>query len=210
MTVLVADGASGNFEELSALLLSQKAPLAKRFRALFALKAIGTEAAIDVIAKGFDDPSALLCHELAYVLGQMKNQYALNHLFSVLENHKEPMCRHECAEAIGAIKDYSSIERLQSIHDSDKTVQDTILLAIESIKDQSQYVNKYNCIDPAPAGNPLDDNKMILMDQSLDLFTRYRAMFALRDENSISSVKALANGFNDPNPLFRHEIGNLL
>ena len=45
---------------------------------------------------GFADESALLKHELAYCLGQMKNMNALPVLESVLADEKEdPMVRHE-------------------------------------------------------------------------------------------------------------------
>lgn len=45
---------------------------------------------------GFQDPSALLKHELAYCLGQMKNAAALSILETVLANEQEdPMVRHE-------------------------------------------------------------------------------------------------------------------
>ena len=45
---------------------------------------------------GFADESALLKHELAYCLGQMKNTNALPVLESVLADKKEdPMVRHE-------------------------------------------------------------------------------------------------------------------
>ncbi len=48
------------------------------------------------IYAGFRDPSALLKHELAYCLGQMKNAVALSTLESVLTNEQEdPMVRHE-------------------------------------------------------------------------------------------------------------------
>jgi deoxyhypusine monooxygenase len=45
---------------------------------------------------GFQDESALLKHELAYCLGQMKDTSALPILGTVLENKSEdPMVRHE-------------------------------------------------------------------------------------------------------------------
>lgn len=90
-------------------------PLHDRFRALFTLKAVGDERAVEVISKGesrqgcfilcsvvnafelgFTDSSALLKHELAYVLGQINNPAAVPTLNSVLENKEEdPMVRHE-------------------------------------------------------------------------------------------------------------------
>ena len=48
------------------------------------------------IPLGFQDPSALLKHELAYCLGQIKNTAALPTLEEVLADLKEdPMVRHE-------------------------------------------------------------------------------------------------------------------
>lgn len=52
-----------------------------------------------------------------------------------------------------------------------------------------------------------------LMNTSLPLFVRYRAMFALRDlasppdlPTAVPAVHALARGFDDSSALFRHEI----
>lgn len=46
--------------------------------------------------EGFQDPSALLKHELAYCLGQIKNETALPTLETVLSDEREdPMVRHE-------------------------------------------------------------------------------------------------------------------
>lgn len=49
-----------------------------------------------------------------------------------------------------------------------------------------------------------------LMDTSLDLFTRYRAMFSLRNRNTEEAALALAEGFKDGNPLFRHEVAYVM
>jgi deoxyhypusine monooxygenase len=100
--------------EASLLNLSGNVPLHNRFRALFTLKALKSEEAVRIISKGedylsepeagplinihagFQDPSALLKHELAYCLGQMKDTAALPILESVLANGQEdPMVRHE-------------------------------------------------------------------------------------------------------------------
>lgn len=71
-------------------------PLKERFRALFTLKNIGDATAINQISTCFKDQSALLKHELAYCLGQMKNPMAISILISVLEDlSQEPMVRHE-------------------------------------------------------------------------------------------------------------------
>ena len=55
----------------------------------------------DLCLAGFADESALLKHELAYCLGQMKNTRALPVLENVLANEKEdPMVRHEVRKSV--------------------------------------------------------------------------------------------------------------
>lgn len=52
---------------------------------------------------GFSDSSALLKHELAYVLGQINNPSAIPTLTAVLENMEEdPMVRHEVMGVVEA------------------------------------------------------------------------------------------------------------
>jgi len=69
---------------------------AERFRALFTLRNIGGQTAVDCITACFGDPSALLKHELAYCLGQMQDTYAIPALVAVLKDvTQEPMVRHE-------------------------------------------------------------------------------------------------------------------
>lgn len=78
------------------ILTDKSQPLKDRFRALFTLRNLGGEKAIDYISKCFDDTSALLKHELAYCLGQMQDKYALDTLSRVLSDcSQEPMVRHE-------------------------------------------------------------------------------------------------------------------
>lgn len=57
------------------------------------------------------------------------------------------------------------------------------------------------------AQTSIADLRATLLDRSIPLFTRYRAMFSLRNlPPSRESVEALADGFKDPSALFRHEI----
>lgn len=83
-------------EAIGAVLADTSRPLKERFRALFTLKNLGGEQAIDCISQCFSDTSALLKHELAYCLGQMLNPYAIPKLVNVLEDkYQDPMVRHE-------------------------------------------------------------------------------------------------------------------
>ncbi|KAK0842809.1 deoxyhypusine hydroxylase [Friedmanniomyces endolithicus] len=211
-------------------LTSETAPLAKRFRALFSLKHLAaqkpatpqTVPAIDAIAAAFTSPSALLKHELAYCLGQSGKDEAIP--------AEDAMCRHEAAEALGALGDAGSLKLLRQRRDDaeeEEVVRETCEIAIERIEWERSEAGKaerlkqsdFSSIDPAP---PLAKSAEIpsipqlertLLDTLLPLFQRYRAMFALRDLASppdllsaIPAVQALARGFSDPSALFRHEV----
>lgn len=213
---------------LAATLVDTNTPLAVRFRALFSLKALGSEGnvgAIDAIAAGFADDSELLKHELAYVLGQTKQKAAIKHLTSVLEDmEQQPMVRHEAAEALGAIGDEQSIPILVRFEKSDplEIVRQTCELAIERIEwlkstaTNPEILQKslYSSIDPAPplAATATDGTeevaklKLELNNTRASLFNRYRAMFRLRDIGTDDAVHALASGFADTSALFKHEI----
>ncbi|KAI8911092.1 armadillo-type protein [Gorgonomyces haynaldii] len=205
-----------NLSKLEKTLLDTALPLGQRFRALFTLKSLNTPESIHIIGKGFEDKSALLKHELAYVLGQMRNPNALDTLSKVLgDMTQEPMVRHEAAEAIQAIGEPSSISLLEPyLNDPEQVVRETVILAIDGLKfrenPSEQDDNPYASVDPAPALKhkelSTEQLKSILMDTDETLFKRYRAMFALRNRNTEESVLALAHGFTDSSALFRHEI----
>ncbi|KAI9205283.1 armadillo-type protein [Polychytrium aggregatum] len=212
------------YSRLEETLLNSSGSVAlhQRFRALFTLKSFKTDQAVDIIAKGFSDSSILFKHELAYVLGQMKNPHAIKDLVAVLSNTTEaPMVRHEAAEALGAISDTAALETLIRFkEDESRVVRETIELAIEKIqydeKKRQGLISEdvsnslYTSIDPAPPvteqGQSVEELRKALMDASLPLFERYRAMFALRNRGDTDAVLALAEGLEDESALFRHEI----
>lgn len=89
---------------LKAKLLDENASLFDRYRAMFALRNRGTTEAVESLAEGLKCSSALFRHEIAYVLGQMQHPAAIRQLSINLRDQTEnPMVRHECAEALGAI-----------------------------------------------------------------------------------------------------------
>ncbi|KAI4961843.1 deoxyhypusine hydroxylase [Alternaria arbusti] len=224
---------------LRNILTSESEPLARRFRALFSLKHLAglqppsaqTVPAIEAIAAAFASPSALLKHELAYCLGQSGHDAAIAPLRGVLEDKEEDsMCRHEAAEALGALSDKSSLELLRTLRDDVKeidVVRETCDIAVDRIEwdhglqkgQEKLKKSDFTSIDPAPPLPQSTEKASIpelektLLDTSLPLFQRYRAMFALRDLSSppdlptaVPAVQALARGFTDPSALFRHEI----
>ena len=61
---------------------------------------------------------------------------------------------------------------------------------------ESLSSNPYMSVDPAPPsqGAGIEDLKTTLLDETLPLFERYRALFSLRNMGSAESVIALAEG----------------
>jgi len=225
-------------QALRKALTSESVPLAQRFRALFSLKHLASQspgpqatAAIEAIAAAFTSPSALLKHELAYCLGQTKKLEAVPFLREVLENRAEDaMCRHEAAEALGALADVGSIDIMEQMKDDEKepvAVRETCDIAVDRIRwahsdartSEKLKDSDFASIDPAPpmpitSGTPsIPELQKTLLDTTQPLFQRYRAMFALRDlasppdlPTAEPAIHALAAGFVDPSALFRHEI----
>ncbi|TLD13176.1 uncharacterized protein PgNI_03767 [Pyricularia grisea] len=232
---------------LRKTLCSEDSQLALRFRSLFSLKHLAThsndaasaQAAIDAIAAGFASPSALLKHELAYCLGQTGKPAAEPYLKNVLEDlNEDPMCRHEAAEALGALGNASSLEVLRRFRDrpgEEVVVTETCEIAIDRIEWENSEERKqeklkqrqvalglfqsdFVSVDPAPPmpeqDRSVEELGKTLMDTSLPLFLRYRAMFALRDlasppdlPTAVPAILALARGLTeDKSALFRHEI----
>ncbi len=150
-----ADSKSGQtVSSLRQVLCSEEQPLPVRFRALFSLKHVAQHgegadslAAIEAIAAAFVSPSALLKHELAYCLGQSGKLDAAPSLRAVLEDLSEdPMCRHEAAEALGALGDKGSLDVLRQFRDREGeavAVKETCEIAVDRIEwENSQERNK--------------------------------------------------------------------
>ncbi|XP_062220762.1 deoxyhypusine hydroxylase-B isoform X2 [Phragmites australis] len=101
-------------DQLRDLLLNDQESMYERYAALFALRNDGGDAAVSAIVAALSVKSALLRHEVAYVLGQLQNKAASDALSTVLKNVCEhPMVRHEAAEALGSIADQESVALLE-------------------------------------------------------------------------------------------------
>ncbi|KAJ2718757.1 deoxyhypusine hydroxylase [Coemansia sp. Benny D115] len=200
-------------------------PLSQRYRALFSLKGMGDDAAVEIIgnALALEGDSELFQHEVAYCLGQMGNRAAIPALLKAMSTVSlHDMVRHEAAESLGAISDPSVVPELEKyLDDPCKPLAETCVLALEKIRfDHSaetrsadpKAASVYQSIDPAPATSAtksVPELKAMLCDSSVGLWKRYRAMFALRDIGTEEAVLALAEGMETDrsSALFRHEIG---
>ena len=70
---------------------------------------------------------------------------------------------------------------------------------LENQKSNNEELSKnpYYSVDPAPphAKKDIQSLKETLLDESLSMFERYRAMFALRNDGSDDAILALCAGF---------------
>ncbi|VFQ69850.1 unnamed protein product [Cuscuta campestris] len=120
---------------LREVLLSEEKSMYERYAALFALRNNGGEEAISAIMESLGANSALLRHEVAYVLGQLQNKKASEALSMTLKNRNEhPMVRHEAAEALGSIADDQCIALLEEfVEDSDSIVSQSCEVALSML-----------------------------------------------------------------------------
>lgn len=91
--------------ELEALLMDPSKPMFERYQALFAVRNRGGDDGVRVLCAALRGcSSALLKHEVAYVLGQMQSPASVLALQeSLADTAEHPMVRHEAAEALGAV-----------------------------------------------------------------------------------------------------------
>lgn len=76
-------------------------------------------------------------------------------------------------------------------------------------KDESRYLS----VDPAPAfpsSRPLSELRMCLLDETAEIFHRYRAMFALRNLGGREAIEALGLSFHSKSALLKHEVAYVL
>lgn len=103
-----------SIQELRQVLLNEDRSMYERYAALFALRNVGKDDAVSAIVESLAASSALLRHEVAYVLGQLQNKKASDALSQVLRDVNEhPMVRHEAAEALGSIADNQCVALLE-------------------------------------------------------------------------------------------------
>ena len=153
-------------DKVGELLNNPSRPLKERFRALFTLKNIGGELSIEWISKAFGDESALLKPEGAYCLGQLQDPLAIPILTEVLSDPvREPIVRHEAAEALAAIGGDIVTETLTKYaQDPVVEVRETCQLALDMLEfrksNKNQESNEYGSVDPAPASKEQNIEKL--------------------------------------------------
>ena len=137
---------------LGNILRDVEQPLFERYRAMFSLRNRGgTDCVLELCHTLTSDcSSALLRHEIAYVLGQMQHPASIDSLGeslrryitiksngTELQKREHRMVRHEAAEALGAIDNYERWKDVESIlmeflHDEDIVVRESCIVALDA------------------------------------------------------------------------------
>lgn len=227
-TIATVPDTAPSFEQLRDALLDLSQPIGKRTRAIFYLRSRGGLEDLQVLLTALlnHKDSELMRHELAYVIGQFQMEEACETLHGVVADESDDgMVRHEAAEALGAIGAEQSLPVLEKFsNDPAPEVADTCKLAADLVKyklakakgeivegevDRNPYLSE----DPAPAAEKdvsTAELRKVLLDHNGDMFAKYRAMFSLRNRNTDEAAEALAAAFDDPNPLFKHEVAYVM
>ena len=139
--------AHGDVREWQRQLNDSSLSLFRRYRALFALRNHGGSDAALALATGLGDASALFKHEIAYVLGQMKEPATVPALTRSLEDLSEnAMVRHECAEALGSVATEECLVTLERFRqDGERVVRESCEVALDMLAHEKssefQYAN---------------------------------------------------------------------
>jgi deoxyhypusine monooxygenase len=130
--------ADKSLAELGDILCDSDQAIFERYRAMFSLRNLGGEVAVQQLCRALtkDTSSALLRHEVAYVLGQMQHPSSVEALEESLRRPDEhKMVRHESAEALGAIDGrWEDVERIlrDFTQDEDQVVRESCLVALDA------------------------------------------------------------------------------
>ncbi|XP_026941365.1 deoxyhypusine hydroxylase isoform X1 [Sagmatias obliquidens] len=144
---------------LRVALLDEARPLFDRYRAMFALRDAGGEEAALALAEGEEGlqcGSALFRHEIGYVLGQLQHEAAVPQLAAALARPAEnPMVRHECAEALGAIARPACLDALRAhAADPKRVVRESCEVALDMYEYETgsafQYADGLEHLHPPP------------------------------------------------------------
>ncbi|SMR58302.1 unnamed protein product [Zymoseptoria tritici ST99CH_1E4] len=158
---MAAQADTPSIPELERSLLDTKLPLFLRYRAMFALRDLASPPdlptavpAVNALAAGRKDPSALFRHEIAFVFGQLSHPASIPCLTEMLGNAKEAsMVRHEAAEALGSLGDEPGVEDTlkKFLNDPEQVVRDSIIVALDMADFERSGETEYATIPIAQA-----------------------------------------------------------
>ncbi|KAL8862143.1 MAG: hypothetical protein Q9178_001599 [Gyalolechia marmorata] len=154
-----------SIDELHEILLDTQRPLFERYRAMFALRDLSSPPdlptavpAIEALASGLQDPSALFRHEIAFVFGQLSHPASIPSLIATLSNRREEsMVRHEAAEALGSLGDEEGVEDVlrEYLDDDEQVVRESVVVALDMAEFEKNGEKEYAVLAEEPDFSPL-------------------------------------------------------
>lgn len=206
-------------EECRAALRDPSSDILRKYDALFHLMSYGSEEAARVLIESYSlFDSELFWHEIAYNLGQMGQDCAVDFLISVLHDEEEfSVARHEAGEALSnfpKLREYILPHLYQERNSEISILHSTVELAIQKLEKHSSSNNfqKFNqSIEPAEPfsqeqfeeflAKEKKTPKEILLANDHSELVKYRVMYALRNqqnyENALILAKLLLKQNND-------------
>ena len=197
----------GKIRRAVALIKSVGTSVASKTRNLFFLRSLESPEAALAVQECLSGDSVLLDHEVAYVLGQMRQPNSADFLLRLAADRSaNGIVRHEAIEALGNFRDRRLIPELRPfLEDAERIVAESAVLAIQKLSEDGEDGVRYGSLDPAyPYEGSFAEAAELFVRGSLA--EKYKAMFYLRDLNTPEAVRVLARGFTDPSDLLRHEV----
>lgn len=142
-----------------------------------------------------NDPSPIVRHEAAYVLGEVNSEVSSKFLLHAIQNDPNRFVVHESALALGNLGDISFLDDLTKLLEHpDHDVVLTAEIAIERLKMKSNGIS---------ISNP----KKVMIDLSAHPEHRIQAAFQLLGDGSLESISCLITALHqETNPIVKHEI----
>lgn len=199
-----------SLKEAVQIVQNPNTSVSTKTRVLYYLRCLDTEEAALELQNCITNKSVLIDHEVAYILGQMKQRATIPFLFSLIEDESvNPIVRHEAIEALGNFEDKSLISKLELYLNSPiDIIKESAILAIRKLESSDkceQPFSKYYSRDPAhPFKGSFEE--AVKMFFSNDIEDQYKAIFYFRDLNTPEAVEMLAKGFSFSSDLLKHEI----
>ena len=114
--------------------------------------------AVEALASGFGDPSALFRHEIAFVFGQLLHPASIPSLVATLSDRKEEsMVRHEAAEALGSLGSEKGVEDIlrRFLDDPEQVVRDSVVVALDMAEFEKNGDKEYAVLMEQKGFSPL-------------------------------------------------------